>query len=490
MRGLSSIITAFAKGITHSRVSLLGAMVVTVVFPFLLGAILYDLIWHIKNTYVAAFIYMLLGPAFIGGLVLVFLGLFFFKGKEEVRLFTLEYLRDYFTDPSKFSRMRKLVFVAVFLTGVNIFIMGLLAYRGYHYMESNAFCGQFCHTVMIPEYTAYQNSPHSRVACVDCHIGSGADWFVKSKVSGARQLFAVVLDTYPRPIEVPVHGLRPASDTCEECHRPEKFSGNRLAVLDKFSEDEENTHLKTVLLMKIGSAGDRTTSPHGIHWHVSAENRITYISAGWDRTVIPEVTLHRPDGTKVVYRTPDADEVLAAAGNDVHERTMDCIDCHNRPTHIYLPAERAIDRKILEGHIPQELPFIKKKAMEVVQGDFPGHAEARSHIATELNSWYKKNYPQLIAEKPRLLEQAIAGVQAAYVENVFPDMNLQWGTYVNHIAHTEDFDFGIGCLRCHNDMHESESGAVISMDCNTCHTVLAEEEFRPEVLRKLGFYDN
>ncbi len=483
MKSLTDIVTAFAKGIGRSRISLMGAMIVTVVFPFLFGAIMYDLIWHIGNTYVAALIYMVLGPAFIGGLVMVFLGLFFFKGKEEVRLFTLEYLRDYFTDPAKFSKMRKLVFFAVFLTGINLFIMGLLAYRGYHYMESVGFCGQFCHTVMNPEYTAYTNSPHSRVACVECHIGSGATWFVKSKVSGARQLFAVALDTYPRPIETPVHGLRPARDTCEECHRPEKFHGDKLVIKDKFLEDEQNTHVQTVLLMKIGSAGDRTTSASGIHWHVAPENKITYKAADWERSEIPEVILSKADGTEVVYRSPETPQEGAEYA-DVRE--MDCIDCHNRPSHIYLPAGRAIDNKILEGIIPGELPYIKKMAMEVVQKDHASQDEARTAIASELNSYYQKNYPELVKKQPKLLEQAIAGVQAAYTENVFPEMNIQWGTYTNHIGHTEDFDSSFGCLRCHNDEHESESGEVISMDCDTCHLVLAQDEENPEILQNMG----
>ncbi|BCR06940.1 c-type cytochrome [Desulfuromonas versatilis] len=457
---------------------MIGAMMVTVITPFLLGAIFYDLIWHIGNTYVAAIIYMVLGPAFIGGLVLVFLGLFFFKGREEVRLFTLEYLRDYFNDPSKFSKMRKLVFFAVFLSCINLFVMGLLAYRGYHYMESVGFCGQFCHTVMNPEHTAYSNSPHSRVACVECHIGAGATWFVKSKISGARQLFAVALDTYPRPIQVPVHGLRPARETCEECHRPEKFHGEKLVVRDKFREDEANTHVQTVLLMKIGSAGDRAKSSHGIHWHVAPENRITYKASDHSRMVIPEVTLHKQDGTQVVFRSDDADDLLAEAGEHGEVREMDCIDCHNRPTHIYLPADVAVDNKILSGEIAQELPFIKKMAMEVVTREYASQEEAKSAIATDLNNYYQKNYPDLVQQKQAVLERSIAAVQAAYAENVFPEMNIKWGTYTNHIGHMEDG----GCFRCHDESHESPGGEVVSQDCDTCHTILAEEEENPEVL--------
>ncbi len=479
MRRLTDIIGAFAKGIARSRVSLLGAMLVTIIAPFLIGTIAYDLIWHITNPYFGAVVYMVLGPAFIGGLLMVFVGLFFFKGKEEVRLFTMDYLRGFFTDPAKFSQMRKLIFFAVFLTGINLFIMGLLGYRGYHYMESVGFCGQFCHTVMNPEYTAYKASPHSRVPCVECHIGSGATWFVKSKISGARQLYAVAMDTHPRPIETPVHGLRPARDTCEQCHRPEVFHGDKLVVRGNFQTDAENSSAHTVLLMKIGSAGDRTVSSHGIHWHVAPENKITYRAADRSRMIIPEVTLTKPDGTQVVFRSGPVKE-----GAPFEEmREMDCIDCHNRPSHVYLPAGEALNRKLQEGAIPTNLPYIKRQALEVVGKEYETTPAATTGIATELNAWYQKNYPELVRQDPALLEKAIKGVQAAFTENVFPEMKIQWGTYVNHIGHGENFD--IGCFRCHDGNHKAESGEEISADCATCHSILAENEKDPQILKTL-----
>lgn len=478
---LTDIVEAFLKGITRSRVSLTGAMLCTVLFPLLLGFIVIDMMNWIDNPYFGAIIYMVMGPLFALGLVLVFLGLFFFKGKEEVGLFTLEYLREHFTDPSRFNRLRGLVFLAVFLTCLNLFIFGLLGYSGYHYMESTAFCGQFCHTVMNPEFTAYQNSPHSRVSCVECHIGAGATWFAKSKISGIRQLAAVALETYSRPIETPVHGLRPARDTCEECHRPEKFIGNKLVVKDKFLPDEQNTHVQTVLLMKIGTAGDRAVSSHGIHWHVAPENRIIYKAADRSRLTIPEVTLAKEDGAELVFRTADAEELLQKAGPQAEEREMDCIDCHNRPTHVYLSPDRAVDNKILSGEIPRELPFIKMKAMEVITRKYATQQEGRSAVATELTGWYKKSYPQLAQQQGALLERAITGIQDAYSENVFPEMAIEWGTYANHIGHMEDS----GCFRCHDESHETETGAVISMDCETCHVILAEDEKDPAILKTL-----
>lgn len=477
---LTDIPKAFVKGITHSWISLVGAMVVTVTFPFLVGAVLYDTFMHIANPYLSGFIYMILGPGFMGGLLMVFIGLFFAKGKEEVRLFTLDYLRDKLTDESGYNRIRKLVFLGVFLTCVNVFVVGILAYSGYHYMESDAFCGQVCHVPMTPEFTAYQNSAHSRVGCVDCHIGTGASWFVKSKISGARQLYAVVADTFSRPIKTPVHGLRPARDTCEQCHRPEKFHGDKLVVKDKYLEDENNTHVQTVLLLKIGSAGDLTAESHGIHWHVAPENEITYKAADWERNIIPEVSQKTANGKKIIYRSAEADEQIAAATH-LEERVMDCIDCHNRPSHIYLPADEAVNGKILTRNIPVDLPFIKQQAMKVVSVEYKTQDEARTAIATELTNYYKSNYADIYSSNRPLVEKAIAGVQAAYQENVFPEMGIQWDTYSSHLGHTNE----LGCFRCHTEEHESADGEVISMDCEACHTILAEEEVDPEILKTL-----
>jgi len=480
MAKLTDIPKAFVKGITHSWISLVGAMIVTVTFPFLLGCVLYDTFLHIDNPYFSGFIYMILGPGFIGGLLLVFIGLFFAKGKEEVRLFTLDYIRDKLTNETGYNRIRKLVFVGVFLTCINLFVVGVLAYSGYHYMESNSFCGEVCHVPMTPEFTAYQNSAHSRVACVDCHIGSGASWFVKSKISGARQLFAVVANTFSRPIETPVHGLRPARDTCEQCHRPEKFHGDKLVVRDKYLADESNTHVQTVLLLKIGSAGDRTADSHGIHWHVAPENEITYTAADWQRNVIPEVSQKSSNGKKIIYRSPDADEQVATAEH-LQERVMDCIDCHNRPSHIYLPADQAVNNKILANLIPNDLPYIKQQAMKVVEVEYKTQDEARSAIATGLSNYYKTNYEDIYQNNRAQVEKAIAGVQEAYLENVFPEMGIQWDTYSSNLGHTNE----MGCFRCHNEEHESASGEVISMDCDVCHTILAEEESDPEILKTL-----
>lgn len=470
----------FIKGLSHNWLSLLGAAIATISFPFLLGCMLYDNIVHIENPYFGGFVYMILGPAFLSGLILIFIGLIFGRDKDGRRLCSVSSLHTRLDDRAEHKRIRTLFLVGLILTCINLAVVSALAYNGYHYMESNAFCGEVCHVPMTAEYSAHQNSSHSRVACVECHIGSGASWFAKSKISGAQQLLAVAADTYSRPIETPIHGLRPARDTCEQCHRPEKFLGDKLVVKNSFLEDENNTQVKTVLLLKIGSAGDLAAGSHGIHWHVAPENRITYKAVDRQRNRIPEVSLKSSDGDQIVFRSAEAEEQLAEA-EQIEERTMDCIDCHNRPSHVYLPADKAIDNKILTQQIPVELPYIKQQALKVVSQEYTTREEARTAISDGLRAYYQAAYSNLYKSKRDLIEQAITGVQAAYLENVYPEMGIEWNTYRSNIGHSDE----LGCFRCHNEEHESEGGAVISMDCDSCHTILAEEEEDPEILNTL-----
>jgi NapC/NirT cytochrome c family, N-terminal region len=341
-----------------------------------------------------------------------------------------------------------------------------------HWMESVAFCGTACHTVMQPEYTAYQRSPHSRVACADCHIGAGADWFVKSKISGSWQLIAVTFKLYPTPIPTPVHNLRPARDTCEQCHWPTKFAGDKLRVRPHFAEDEQNSPLHNVLLLKVGGEHGRTSS--GIHWHVDPGVKIRYLSDP-SRETIYDVELTSPDGTKKVYKTKDA----APAGSEW--RSMDCVDCHNRPSHMYRAPQNEIDVALDAGTIDKTLPYIKREGLRAVQVEYPSHEAAREGIARDIADFYAKNYPEVAAQNKDAVAAAGKALGDIYAWNVFPAMKVTWGTYPNHIGHKES----PGCFRCHDRKHKTEDGDKISKDCDTCHTVLAEDEADPAILRQL-----
>jgi len=321
---------------------------------------------------------------------------------------------------------------------------------------------------MAPEYTTYQRSPHSRVPCVSCHIGPGAGWFVKSKLSGSWQLISVNLNLYPRPIPTPVHNLRPARDTCEQCHWPNKFVGDRLKVITHYQDDEANTALKTVLLLRVGGLQGRASK--GIHWHVDPEVQIRY-RADDKREKIGSVELTRADGTTTTYESPGAPKEGAW-------RTMDCIDCHNRPSHIYRLPEDELDRSMAEGRIDAALPFIRREGLKVLQADYASQDEAKVKIASAIETFFAKERP---TADPAKVAAAAAELGAIYSTNVFPSMNIRWGIYPSHLGHTSS----PGCFRCHDGEHVDPKGEAIAADCDKCHTVLAMDDPDPDVLKTL-----
>jgi hypothetical protein len=332
---------------------------------------------------------------------------------------------------------------------------------------------------MEPEYTTYRRSPHARVKCVECHIGEGANWFVKSKLSGSWQLVSVAFDLYPRPIEAPVHNLRPARETCEQCHWPNKFVGDRFRVRTHFSEDEANTETKTVLVVKVG--GRQAGRSQGIHWHVDPDHVVRY-RADARRQTMYEVEMVATDGTTRRYKGPAADSPEAAQATEW--RTMDCVDCHNRPTHVYRDAARELDDALLDRRIDPSLPYVRREGLKALSVEYPSHEAARAGIAKAITEFYAASYPQLAAEKKDVVTAAGRALGDIWAWNVFPSMNVKWGTYVNHIGHPE-MSGEIGCFRCHDEQHTTADGRTISQECTTCHSLLAQEEKDPEILKTL-----
>jgi nitrate/TMAO reductase-like tetraheme cytochrome c subunit len=377
--------------------------------------------------------------------------------------------------------LRKAVVLVTVATLLNIVIFSAASYGGTQYMDSVQFCGQTCHTVMQPEFTAYENSPHSRVACVDCHIGPGASWFVRSKVSGVRQVFAVAFNTYQRPIPSPVEQLRPARATCEQCHWPQRFSGNVLLILTHYQEDETNTVSRTVLAMKVG--GHSASGMSGIHGHhLDPGVQVTYIATDSKRQVIPQVTYTDPEGRTTVFNSTDTKATPGELARGEH-RVMDCMDCHNRPTHTFQLPGPAMDQAMSEQFISPDLPYIKKEALLALKASYPNRDTATQRMAETLRSFYQKNYPQIATSQSEKLEAAIRGVQSIYLRNVFPAMDVSWGTYIDDLGHTN----WPGCFRCHDGSHVSADGKTIPNDCDTCHELLAVDEKNPKILEDLGF---
>jgi hypothetical protein len=429
------------------------------------------------HPYVGLLVYLILPGVFVFGLLLIPVGIWIKRRS----------LRASGELPGIFPAIdlklpvvrRTLEYVAV-ATVLNLMIVGTASYRGVEYMDSTSFCGKTCHTVMDPEYTAYQNSPHSRVACVECHIGPGAGWFVRSKLSGLRQVVAVTFHTYSRPIPSPVKYLRPARETCEQCHWPQRFTGDKFLVNTSYKEDEKNTPQTDVLLLKVG--GRTWQGSVGIHGHHLADGaRIRYISTDPERQTIPVVDYTDDQGKTTEFVSTDAKPTKDQLDKGEH-RVMDCVDCHNRPTHAFDLPENAVDKQMSIGRISPELPFIRKKAVEVLKVNYSARDVAERSIKAEINTFYRTNYPQIYQTRRTLVEQAGDEVAKIYLRNVFPDMRLTWGAHPNNLGHNDS----PGCFRCHDGSHTSADGQTITNDCSACHQVLASGEENPKVLTDLG----
>ncbi len=429
------------------------------------------------HPYIGILLFLILPGVFVFGLVLIPIGILLrrrhLREKGELQdIYPAVNLRE--------PMVRQGFFLVVMATFLNVIIFGTASYRGVAYMDTTQFCGQTCHTVMEPEFAAYQGSPHAHVECVECHIGPGAGWFVRSKLSGVRQVFAVTFHTYSRPIPAPVKYLRPARETCEQCHWPQRFTGDKFVVKTTYKDDEKNTPQTTVLLMKVG--GRTWQGSVGIHGrHLDEGSRIRYISIDAQRQVIPVVYYTDDKGKTVEYVSSDIQATKQQLDAGEH-RSMDCVDCHNRPTHAFELPENAVNKQMAAGFISPELPFIRKKAVELLKADYPDRETAQQRIIESMKTFYRTNYASIYDSRRALVEQSAETVANIYLRNIFPAMKVTWGVHANNIGHN-DFP---GCFRCHDGSHVSADGLAITNDCSACHNLLAVEEQNPKVLTDLG----
>ena len=424
---------------------------------------------HASNPYIGILTFVILPIVFAIAMVSILAGIFL--SRRAIRLG----IRPALTREA--SRRRLAWFLAV-ATVLNIGIMSQLSYSAVTFMEESKFCGQSCH-VMKPEFTAYQVSPHARVECVECHVTPGAVGWVKSKMAGTRQLLDVILNRYHRPIQsaMTTNRLVPSSETCEKCHWPQQFAGARLRVIPEYAEDEPNTPSSTVLMMMVGGGGVR-----GIHdVHFGPGVTIRYASTDSSRQTIPWVE----------YRTANESRTYAVEGfkdADAEKLTryeMQCVDCHNRPTHTFRPPERAVNRAMALGRIPVTLPFIRKKGVETLKVSYSSNEEAGRKIPAAIHDFYRTEHPEIERTRSADIGVAAAGLVEIYNQNVFPDLGVTWGTYPNHLGHTDS----PGCFRCHDESHTAAGGKTITQDCGACHEIVAASEASPEVLRTLGLQD-
>jgi nitrate/TMAO reductase-like tetraheme cytochrome c subunit len=429
-------------------------------FSFLL-LLLLDAMAHFANPYIGILTYLVAPCFLVLGIGLAILGAWFRRRQIIRTAGPFAPLRIDLTRP----RDRRVF--GFFLAGSVVFLLisAVGSYKSYNYTESIQFCGQACHGVMQPEFVTYSHSPHARVACAECHIGKGAGWYVRSKLSGMYQLYATAADKYPRPIPTPVKNLRPAQETCEECHWPKKFVGNLERTYHYYLGDETNTPFTVRMLLKVGG-GDPTHGPvGGIHWHMNVGNRIEYIASDEARQKIPWVRVTDSQGVVTEFRTPKFT-------NDVTEaevRLMDCMDCHNRPAHRYQTPNDAVSLAMFLGKIDRSLPYIKTNALYALTRTYTNETQALQGIATTLAGKYPADK---FAERQDKVRTAITRVQEIYTNNFFAEMKASWQVYPDNLGH-KDWP---GCFRCHDGSHKTADGkrVIQASDCSTCHTILAQ----------------
>jgi hypothetical protein len=425
----------------------------------------------LDNPYIGLFAYVMLPLVFVLGLIEIPIGMWRRRQKLIKEGASAEELTEFPRIDFNNPQMRRVAIIFIFMTALNAVILGSASFFAVEEMETVAFCGETCHTVMQPEYAAYQNSPHSRVACVDCHIGPGASWFVRSKLDGLRQVWRTALDTYDRPILSPIHTLRPARETCEQCHWPNKHHGDKLRIFSRYKTDEANTPSYTAMLLRTGGGSLDIGRAGGIHWwHIYSDNRIRYIAADERREEIAWVELTTPDGETRTY-TRDGEEPRPETIS-AEARIMDCVDCHNRPTHIFDVPAKAMDWVVDTHPELRTLPYFKKQAIKAIEGEYETHASGVAAVRETMVLFYSTEYPDLVEAEPELVAKGADLTSQAFARLVFPEMGTNWETHPNHIGH-DDFP---GCMRCHDDeMSTADGENTIPMDCETCHIFLLED---------------
>jgi hypothetical protein len=449
--------------------SILGAVLASMSLIIIIFLFMISFVFDAGSSYLGIFIYIILPIFLVFGLILIPVGMLITRKKLKKSASDEEQLKwpkiD-FNNPA--IRNAAMIFGAG--TMVFLLLTSVGSYEAFHYTESVEFCGKLCHTVMEPEYTAYHQSSHERVKCVECHVGSGANWYVKSKLSGLYQVYSVTFNKYPKPIPTPIHNLRPARETCEQCHWPQKFYDRKMKMKRFYLADETTTEWDVNMLMKTSATFSALGQQEGIHWHINPNVKIEYRNNPSDNESIPWVKFtNLKTGESHIYQEPDS-TLDPEAMKNVPVKTMDCMDCHNRPSHNYLPPQNFIDDAITSGAISHELPDIKIVAMQVLYQDYSTKDSAFAAIETQVNEYYKLMYPDVLESKKKEIQQAISAMQEGFSRNIFPAMKVKWSAYPLHLGHLETK----GCYRCHNDKHKSDTGRVISRDCKLCHSILAQ----------------
>ena len=455
------------KPMWNNTITMLGLFIVAIAMMLLVTFGLFTVVSPAANPYVDIVGYLILPGLLIIGAAFVPVGILFkswrLHWKDPQQRLEFHLPRIDLNDPQQ----RKAAKVFVIGMFVLLPVVGVSAYHGYHFTDSTEFCGRACHSVMEPEATTYEFSAHARVSCAECHIGSGASWFVKSKLSGTRQVLAMWQKSYSRPIAPAIHHLRPARETCERCHWPKKFFGAQLRELVYFRSDENNTRQEIDMLVKTGGGGHESSlRAEGIHAHMAITGKVEYVATDDKLQVIPWVRYTDAAGNVLIYRSDGRPSSDPLPDGDL--RQMDCMDCHNRPAHKFHAPIDAVDLALEVGAVDAALPYVKRLAVAALAETYADTEVARLRIGEALSSFYQEHYPEIWETRRVEVNKAIDAVRELYEQITFPSMRVDWRTYPDNIGH-KVFP---GCFRCHEGKHVNQNGEKISHACDICHIFL------------------
>jgi hypothetical protein len=444
------------SAVLRSRIAAVGATLTTAGALLFLVLVALDLFGFIENPYAGIVIFILIPAVFVVGLLLIPLGIWIDRRRGRIAAAPVAFS---LADPNV---RRAMLFVLV-ATIINLGVVSFASFGAVEYSESQQFCGQTCHPVMRPQFVAHQFGPHARVHCVSCHVGPGAGAFLSAKFNGSRQLWLVASHSYQQPIPSPILNLPPVEGTCESCHWPDRYIGDIIKVFYEYADDAENSETKTTVRLHVGGAVSGTGGGTGIHWHMNRANVVEYLAEDDQREKVTYVKSTASDGT---VREFFAEGVDAAAVSGKPLRRMDCTDCHNRPAHTFgTTPERAVDEAIGAGLIDRKIPFIRREAVRALRANYASHDAAVDAIDRSIRDALKASLPHGFEEA--VLRRSIGVAQAIYQRNVFPEMNISWGTYANQSGHMTSN----GCFRCHADTHKTKDGLTIKQDCESCHSI-------------------
>lgn len=443
--------------------SLLGLIIVAgSIFAFLL-LLVFDFTTKGSNPYVGILTYIVAPTFFFLGNALAAIGwLWNWKRRREPQSlihFDLSRLKD---------RRLFMLFIAAGLLFLLVSSVG--SYQTYTYTNSNQFCATACHSVMEPQGTAYEYDVHSKVSCVECHVGPGPKGTFKAKWHGLYKVYSLSFDKYPKPLDADPHYLPATQDSCLKCHDTQEIAQDDVAhTYHHYLSDRENTPFSVSLRLKLSPDPDGATPTKGIHWHAQPENAVEFTTSIENPNVIPWIKATNQAGQSAEYKFVPPEDALPEDVPDLSKVTeptlMSCFDCHSRPAHGFPKPNDLIEEAMRRGTLDKSLPELKYVIAQVFEAEHVTQADALLAIETELKSAYKK-------QDAAIVNQAIASAQELYARSIFPHMKADWRSYPDFIGHKDN----LGCFRCHDDKHVSLDGTRVlsAKNCSSCHDVIAQ----------------